>query len=116
MQRLRQLDGPGVLALEGSEYDNYEKICLLAARLVESWPDQPVLVTLQADMAKALGHALALRLGREASILCLDRVRLEEGSYLDVGAPVAAALPVVIKTLIVQEKCGSSKEGGNLCY
>ena len=100
-QRLRQLDGPGVLALPGLENGNYEKIRALAVQLADSWPDQPVLIALQADMAKALGHALALRLGRTASILCLDRVYLEEGSYLDVGAPVACALPVVIKTLIL---------------
>jgi ethanolamine utilization protein EutA len=52
-------------------------------------------------MAKALGQALALRLGNSAEILCIDRVRLPEGSYLDVGMPVGPAFPVVVKTLIL---------------
>jgi ethanolamine utilization protein EutA len=52
-------------------------------------------------MAKALGQALALRLGKDRSVLCIDRVKLDEGSYLDVGAPVGPALPVVVKTLVL---------------
>jgi ethanolamine utilization protein EutA len=52
-------------------------------------------------MAKALGQQLGLLLpGRE--VLCIDGVKLEDGSYLDVGAPVGTALPVVVKTLILE--------------
>lgn len=59
------------------------------------------LICLEQDMAKALGQALALRLGPNAEILCIDRVKVGEGSYLDVGAPVGPALPVVVKTLVL---------------
>ena len=52
-------------------------------------------------MAKALGQVLALGLPQDVPCLCLDRVRLSEGSFLDVGEPVGPALPVVIKTLIL---------------
>ena len=52
-------------------------------------------------MAKALGHQLSLRAGKDARILCIDRVALKEGDYLDVGAPVGPAMPVVVKTLIL---------------
>ena len=54
-------------------------------------------------MAKALGQILALKLGKDRAILCIDRVRLQEGSFLDVGAPVGPALPVVVKTLILSK-------------
>ena len=73
----------------------------LADTIIQSIPDGPVYLTLEQDMAKALGQLLALRLGAERPLLCLDRLRLEDGSYLDVGAPVGPALPVVIKTLIL---------------
>ena len=60
-----------------------------------------MLVCLEQDMAKALGHALAVRLPEEVPILCIDRVKLAEESYLDVAAPVGPALPVVVKTLVL---------------
>ena len=58
-------------------------------------------------MAKALGQALALRLGRNASILCIDRVRVHPGDYLDVASPVGPAFPVVVKTLVLQRNPSS---------
>ena len=68
-----------------------------------------MLLCLEQDMAKALGQALAVRLPREAEILCLDRVKAGQGSYLDIGAPVGSALPVVVKTLVLgQQAAGFS--------
>ena len=52
-------------------------------------------------MAKALGQALAVRLPGKTQILCIDRVKVSEGSYLDIAPPVAQAFPVVIKTLVL---------------
>ena len=57
---------------------------------------------LEADMAKALGAALALRLPKDAPILCIDGLSIPEGSYLDIGAPVGPSLTVIIKTLIFE--------------
>ena len=54
-------------------------------------------------MAKALGQALAVRLPPEAEILCIDRIKVGEGSFLDIGAPVGDALPVVVKTLVLSK-------------
>lgn len=101
IEGLAYLDCPGVLALPGIPAAHYGQILQLADEIAAHWPDQSVLIALEADMAKALGHALALRFPVEKPILCIDRVRLEENSYLDVGAPVGSALPVVIKTLIL---------------
>ena len=101
--QLSALDGPGILALSDHMPAHYEQLTALAEEIVRSWPQQPVLIALEADVAKALGHALALRLPADRPILCIDRVRLTEGSFLDVGAPVSTALPVVIKTLILNQ-------------
>lgn len=100
-EHLARLDGPGVLALKGSDAPRYWAVMELADEIGDVVEREPVIVAVERDMAKALGQALALRLGKEAKILCIDRVRLEEGSFLDVGAPVGPALPVVIKTLIL---------------
>ena len=98
---LSRLDGPGVLALQGIFAAHYQQVATMAEDITRHWPTQPVLIALEADMAKALGHALALRLPKDQPILCIDRVRLEEGNYLDVGAPTSAAIPVVVKTLVL---------------
>lgn len=98
---LRTLDGPGVLALKEFSAPSYGALTKLAEEIIREFDGRMLILALEQDMAKALGQILALRLGTGTQILCIDRVRLEEGSYLDVGAPVGPALPVVIKTLIL---------------
>ena len=100
-QRYRQSDSDTVvLALPGYRGATYTQITCLAEKIARGIPRGPVLVCVEADMAKALGQKLQLLLpGR--SCLCIDRVRLTEGSFLDVGKPVGPALPVVVKTLIL---------------
>lgn len=91
-------DGPEVLAVGGA--GDYREVRALAERIAGT-AREPLIVAAQQDMAKALGVQLALRLGPGAKILCIDRVRLGEGDYLDVGAPIGPALPVVVKTLVM---------------
>ena len=98
---LSRLDGAGVLALPEIPSANYRQLTATAEQIAKNWPEQPILIALESDMAKALGHALALRVPKERPILCIDRISLREGSYLDVGPPIAGAIPVVIKTLIL---------------
>jgi ethanolamine utilization protein EutA len=100
LEELSRLDGPGVLALTGG-VGNYAEIRTMAETLAAGWPKGPVYLALRSDAAKALGQALALRLGRDRPILCIDRVRFGPQSYLDVGRPLHDAIPVVVKTLIL---------------
>ena len=100
-EALRMLDETGVLAMPGMRAPSYAQIAELAEQLTGSFHGDSLILALEEDMAKAMGQCLALRLGEGAKILCIDRVRLEEGSYLDIGAPVGPALPVVVKTLIL---------------
>ncbi len=95
-----------VLWLPGMESPNYEQVAALARDLVEGFGTRPVFVAVEQDMAKALGQAMALRLNGTAPCLCIDGIRLGEGDYLDVAAPVGPALPVVIKTLVIGEQNG----------
>ena len=73
----------------------------LASQIADAMQGRLVCLCLEQDMAKALGQAIALRMGPAARILCIDRVKIGEGSYLDVGAAVGPAFPVVVKTLIL---------------
>ena len=96
---LAKLDGPGVLAIAGEALDFAGVRDLAKSLTAEMKP--PIYLAAAGDMAKALGVQIALALGTGAEILCIDRVRLREGDYLDVGAPVGPALPVVVKTLVM---------------
>ena len=100
---LQTLDGTGVLALEGLKAPTYVELAELATQILKGFDGKILIVALEQDMAKALGQILALRLGQDASILCIDRVYLGEESFLDVGVPVGPVLPVVVKTLILNE-------------
>jgi ethanolamine utilization protein EutA len=103
VQEWKALDSTGILALKGEKAPDYATVAAKAQEIAGELGPGPVLLAVQEDMAKALGQQLALRLGKDAQILCIDRVRLQTGDYLDVGAPVGPALPVVIKTLILSK-------------
>ncbi|MDO5399387.1 MAG: ethanolamine ammonia-lyase reactivating factor EutA [Eubacteriales bacterium] len=91
----------GILAMPGVCSPSYRDIIAMAEEIVEKSGPGPVVVCVEQDMAKALGQALSARLPREKPILCLDRVRVGPGDYLDVGEPVGEAMPVVVKTLVM---------------
>lgn len=97
---LARQEGPAIVAMVGMASPSYREIAALADALAQQAPGE-LLLCLEQDMAKALGQALALRLPKDARILCIDRVKAEAGSYLDIGAPVEHALPVVVKTLVL---------------
>ena len=99
---LQTQEADGVaLAISGTSVPAYAQVRELAQILAEGFGSRPVLVCLEADYAKALGHALKLLLPKDAPCLCMDGLYLDMGSYLDVGEPVGPALPVVIKTLVL---------------
>ena len=100
---------PTALALRGLSPPSYDGIQLLAQGVVQGlFPLRergfiPV-IALESDQAKVLGQAMyALAPG---PLLCLDGVRVDNGDYIDIGAPVAGGtvLPVVIKTLVFSQR------------
>lgn len=99
-RELAKQEGLAVLAMPGLPSPSYRQIVTMAQQLI-SQISGDLLLCLEQDMAKALGQALAVRLPGDARILCIDRVKVSEGSYLDIGAPVGHALPVVVKTLVL---------------
>lgn len=98
---LPEWDEEPVIALPGFRNPSYRQITALAETLLAELPGRPLRICLEEDMAKALGQALAARAEGGRGILCLDGVKLRPGTYLDVGAPVGPALPIVVKTLIL---------------
>lgn len=88
------------LIIPGFPNPEYAQVQTLAETIAEGFGERPVLVCLEGDFAKALGHCLRLQLPKDRPCLCMDGLSLAAGSYLDVGEPVGPAFPVVIKTLV----------------
>ncbi len=88
--------------LPGLSNPGYQEISRLAQRLTPVLQElpQPRVLLFGTDMAKVMGQSLATVLS--GGVMCLDGVKVQSESFLDVGAPVAggAAYPVVVKTLV----------------
>ena len=101
-RRLQQFDSEKVVLALPGEVGGYDRLTQLAEQIRRGVGERPVYVCLEADMAKALGQKLSLSLPAGSPVLCIDRVRLNQESFLDVGEPVGPAFPVVVKTLVLQ--------------
>ena len=102
-----QVDELGI-CVQGKERTTYQELLNMAAALKQvdeaTLPqDKPLIIICENDMAKALGQVMRRLYGANPrSIVCLDRIRIRSGDYIDIGKPVmdGVALPVVVKTLI----------------
>ena len=97
----RTSEEPHILSLPEMKVPSYNRIRELADDLAAAG-EAPLMLCMEQDMAKALGQALSLRCPPEKPILCIDRIRLTDESFLDIAAPVGPALPVVVKTLVLR--------------
>jgi ethanolamine utilization protein EutA len=101
-RKLASQETTAVLAFSGLVSADYTGLQKMAEAIANGIPEGPVYLCLEQDMAKALGQILALRMAGDRPILCIDRVRMAGESYLDIGEPVGPALPVVVKTLVLE--------------
>ena len=96
---------PLALGLRGERSPCYARIQSLAQGLAQGLEPlgqagHPLVIAVEADLAKVLGQAMAPLVS--GPLLCLDGVGVENGDYLDIGAPAAGGtvLPVIVKTLV----------------
>ena len=93
-----------VLALPSTQSVDYAQVQQMARAVHEAVGEKPVYLAVGQDMAKALGQALSLMRSPQAVCLCMDGLELSQDSFLDIGTPIGPALPVVIKTLILNHR------------
>lgn len=91
-----------VLSISGYPSPSYEQVQELAKTIVSGSGNRELLICVEEDCAKALGHGIRL-LSPQTPCLCIDRIRLQNESFLDIGVPVGPALPVVVKTLVLSK-------------
>ena len=92
------------IAFAGPKSPSYHELktiakCLATAHALTQLESNPLIVVLEHDFAKALGQTLRPLFPLEKKIVCIDRIAVQESSYIDVGLPLGNVLPVVIKTL-----------------
>ncbi len=94
------------LAFKGPKAPGFDDIQALAAAIIRGMsavlkPQDPLVVVVENDLAKALGQALIVQTGRERQIVCIDAVAVEHGDYIDIGSSIAHGnvVPVIVKTL-----------------
>jgi len=93
------------IAFNGPKSPSYLEIKTMASSIVEANKNRnaPIIVIVVQDFAKALGLCLNNLLKGSKSVICLDRIKVDNGDYVDIGKPIANVIPVVVKTLIFKK-------------
>jgi ethanolamine utilization protein EutA len=90
------------IAFRGNKSPGFIEVKRIAAQIVAAHANrqQPIIVILEQDFAKALGQTILNTLPCKKPLLCLDHIKVQGGDYIDIGYPVSGVVPVVVKTLI----------------
>lgn len=95
------------IAFSGNNRSSFVEIQELAAAVIAGAEEvvqheYPVIIIIENDIGKALGHAINVQLGHTKPVICIDGIQTLSGDYIDIGEPIAdgRVVPVIIKTLI----------------
>ncbi len=101
-----QIDELGIF-IQGKQQTGYRELIRMAEGMIAVGDrvlpqGSPLIVICKNDIAKALGQIMSSREHGSRTIICLDRIRMRSGDYIDIGSPVmdGMAVPIVVKTLI----------------
>lgn len=98
------------IAIPGQGYRSFAEVQALARGLLAGLSDLyqaglPLIVVLEADLAKVLGQSMAA-IQPGAPMVCIDQLQVKEGDYIDIGKSLAggSVVPVVIKSLVFETR------------
>ncbi|HWQ78119.1 MAG TPA: ethanolamine ammonia-lyase reactivating factor EutA [Anaerovoracaceae bacterium] len=90
---------------EKLDFQSLDALTETVAGQLPQIPCSPKVVVMEQDIAKFIGQGIRKRLG-DIDLVCIDGIRTFSGDYIDIGKALsyAEALPVVVKTLIFNNK------------
>ena len=98
-----QVAAVGFTGIHNPPFDLIKDLC---GKIIQGMEDylkgnNPVIIIIDHDMAKALGYALMNALPKK-QLIVLDSIKVDTGDYIDIGLPASAGrvIPVVVKTLV----------------
>jgi ethanolamine utilization protein EutA len=80
----------------------YQRLHELAAGIAQAWPDAPLVLMVDRDVGRLLGHMLEHEMGVRSGVISIDGVQLREFDYVDIGELMQPSdvVPVIIKSLL----------------
>ncbi|MDD3219022.1 MAG: ethanolamine ammonia-lyase reactivating factor EutA [Lachnospiraceae bacterium] len=97
-------DNAAAISIKGETSPAYGDLKILAQEIGKIFreTEQPVILLMQEDFAKALSQMIHIYGNVIQPVICLDGIDTEHGDYIDIGKPMGSAVPVVVKTLVYQ--------------
>jgi ethanolamine utilization protein EutA len=98
--------GPGMtlsLSIEGDlNYDTLREIAAGLAQAASVAPETPLILTIEQDVARALGTILKNEFSLSNDLISIDGISVGDLDYIDVGKPVSMMelFPVTVKSLL----------------
>ena len=104
LRRLELENGqPVALGIRWRGEPYYPRLRELAAGIAQAWPGgAPLILMIDRDVGRLLGHILEHEIGLRAGVISIDGVQLREFDYVDIGELIqpSEVVPVVIKSLL----------------
>lgn len=99
-------DIPLAISFAGPKSPSYQQVKTMAAAIVGGMQanHHPLIVIVDHDFAKALGQSIENLLQGEKALICIDKISVDNGDYIDLGKSVSNVVPVVVKTLIFKSE------------
>jgi ethanolamine utilization protein EutA len=101
-------DEPFAIAIRWHGDPEYSRLRALAGRLAAALMSQrahalaPIVLVIDGDIGRTLGHILEDELGLARPVLSIDGIQLRDFDFVDIGEVIRPAdvVPVVVKSLI----------------
>ncbi len=106
---LREGDDRMILSFKDAVRPSYENLMKFAKGVVAALPNtiaknQPIMMCFDTDIGNSVGNIMRRETGITNEILSIDEISLNEGDFIDIGAPIIedVVVPIVVKTLVFE--------------